>query len=374
MAAAPAIVFGDGEIYQLQEHLKKLGATRALIIYDANVKSLVGPILEHLEGFVFDTFDRIVPESPDHAVQDLRDHARSFGADAYVAIGGGSTMDTARAAMLLSNTDEPVDHFFDQPYTGEVPQASFICVPTTAGTGAEMSAAGPILNTKTNVKKGLMLPFRQADMVILDPEMTKTLPPFVAYCCAMDALAHSMEAMTGLRRNAMTDMICGQAVEYIWKYLPRVMEDPTDVEARGHLILASNLAIGCQNIRQLGHAVCQPVGGKLHLSHGYSCAAVIPAATNAYSGIEETKEAWAYVAKRMGIEGGEDPARAIAEAVAASNKKYGIQTLEEKGYSWEEVLSCTEEILKDQRLLPNVPIPVTEELIRNTLKEMYYGI
>lgn len=374
MSPAPTIIFGEGEIYNLTKILRKAGKTRAMVVYDQGVAAFVKDILARFEDFPYETFDGIVPESPDYVVEELRNKARSTESDAFIAIGGGSTMDTTRAAMMLSTTSEPVRDFFDRPYEGETKSAFFICIPTTAGTGAEMSAAGPILNTETNIKKGLMVPLKQADIVILDPLTTASLPPYVAYCCAMDALAHSIEAMTGKNRNAMTDMICGQAVEYIWKYLPKVMADPTDVDARGHLMLASNMAIGCQNIRQLGHAVCQPIGAKLHLSHGYSCALVLPAMLMSLSGYEDLKDSFAYVAERMGVPHDNNPAESLAKAVAERNAENGVVSLEEKGYSFDDTIACTEEILQDQRLLPNCPVEVTEELIEKTIRGMYSGI
>lgn len=373
MEPAPRIICGEGEVYHLADFLKNAGASRALIIYDQGVSSLVTDILTHMGDFPFETFDDIVPESPDYIVEKLRNKAQETAADAFIAIGGGSTIDTARAAMLLSGTDEPVNKFFEQPYHGIIKDTVFICIPTTAGTGAEMSAAGPILNTEKNTKKGLLLPGRQPDTVILDPVMTATLPPFVAYCCAMDALAHSIEAMTGNRRNAMTEMICGQAVEYIWKYLPRVMHDPGDTDARAHLLLASNMAIGCQNIRHLGHAVCQPVGAKLHLSHGYSCAAVLPAMLTVLSEAKEIQEPLTHVAKRMGFAEQKYPGKIIADEIRQLHSTYGIPTLEAKGVAFSDMLSCTDEILKDQRLLPNCPVKVTQQLVENVLVHMYHG-
>ena len=207
MEPAPRIICGEGEVYHLADFLKEAGASKALIVYDHGVTSLVTEILTCMEDFPYEVFDGILPESPDYVVENLRNKAKEISADAFIAIGGGSTIDTTRAAMLLTESDEPVRDFFDRPYQGKIKDTIFICIPTTAGTGAEMSAAGPILNTEKNVKKGLMLPLKQADTVILDPVMTATLPSFVAYCCAMDALAHSIEAMTGNSRNAMTEMI-----------------------------------------------------------------------------------------------------------------------------------------------------------------------
>ena len=376
MDPAPRIVFGAGEARRLTDHLKSLGTKKAMIVYDRGVFAggVVTPILDALGDLEYRTYDGIEPESPDSVVESLRDFANDFGADTFVAIGGGSTTDTTRAAMLLSGTTDPVDGYFDHPLEQPPKGIRYVCIPTTAGTGAEMSPGGPIYRSKTCTKQALRLPPKITDLVILDAELTVGLPPFVTYTTAMDALAHSLEAMTGRRRNPMTDMICGQAVEYILKNLPAVMENPKDLDARGALLLASNLAIGCQNIRHLGHAVCQPVGARLHLAHGYTCALVLPSVVARYSDLSDLQPVWQRIALRTGIGAGDPmPGRVLAEHLRQMNRQYGIPTLQEKGADWAEILACAEEILSDGRLLPNCPRDVTREDVEFALRGMYAG-
>lgn len=376
MDPAPKIVFGNGEARRLAEHLRQLGARRAMIVYDKGVFAggLITPILEALGDLPHETYDGIEPESPDTAVQALRDFANGYGADTFVAIGGGSTTDTTRAAMMLSGTMDPVDYYFEHPLTAAPERRRFVCIPTTAGTGAEMSPAGPIYRTSNNTKQGLLLPPKFADLVILDSELTVGLPPFATYTTAMDALAHSLEAMTGLRRGPMTDMICGQAVEYILRSLPNVMENPKDLDARGELLLAANLAIGSQSMRHLGHAVCQPVGAKLHLAHGYTCALVLPGVVERYGDLPDLQPIWQRIAARTGIGAGNThPAQVLAEYLREMNRRYAVTPLQERGVTWEQMLGCVDEIMQDRRLLPNCPTPVTREDVEFALRGMYAG-
>lgn len=375
LRSAPTLIYGEGEVNNLAGYLREEGATKVLVSYDIGVykAGLVTPVLEGLGDLPYVTFGDIVPESPDTAVQALRDFAKDKGVDAYVSIGGGSTTDTTRAALILSKTTGNVNDYFRKEPEITTREHVFVCIPTTAGTGAEMSAGGPIMDTVNHIKAALRLPPKQPNIVILDPTMTRSLPPFVTYTCAMDAMAHSIEAMTGNMRNAMTDMICGQAVEYIWKNLPIAMEHPDDMDARGKLLLASNMAIGCQNLRHLGHASCQPVGARIHLAHGYSCATVLPGMVARLANVPSMKESWEQVARRMGIEA-ENPGEAIARTLQDANDRYEIKTLEKAGYNWEEVIACTDEILGDGRLLPNCPIEVTREDVEAVLHGMFYGI
>lgn len=376
MEPASKIVFGCGEARRLAEHLRQLGTRRAMIVYDKGVFAggVITPILNALADLPHMTFDGIEPESPDTAVQALRDFAAGFEADTFVAIGGGSTIDTTRAAMMLTGTTEPVDYYFEHPRTAAPEGIQLICIPTTAGTGAEMSPAGPIYRTSNHTKLGLMLPPKFADLVVLDPELTVGLPPFVTYTTAMDALAHSLEAMTGLRRGPMTDMICGQAVEYVLRSLPRVMENPKDLDARGELLLAANLAIGSQSMRHLGHAVCQPVGAKLHLAHGDTCALVLPGVVERYADLPQLQPVWRQIAARTGIGTGSTcPARGLADHLRQLNRRYAVTPLQERGVTWDQMCGCVEEILRDQRLLPNCPEPVTREDVEFALRGMYAG-
>lgn len=376
MLPAPILRYGENEALHLEEQLKRLHATSAVIVCDKGIydSGLLEPVLKEIKELPYAVFHDILPESPDTVVEQLRDFAREHRADAFVSVGGGSTIDTARAALLLSETTGPVSVYFEKWLEKAPSDISYICIPTTAGTGAEMSAGGPIYNTQTCTKQALLLPPKLPDMVILDPVMTVSLPPYVTYTTAMDALAHSIEAMTGKRRNAMTDMICGQAVEYIWRNLASVMEDPDDLDGRGKLLLASNMAIGSQSLRHLGHAVCQPVGAAFHLAHGYTCAAVLPATVRHLADVPELQEIWEMIAARMGISGEKSAGENIADALWEGNKKYGIPTLKEKGYAWEEILKCREEIMGDGRLLPNCPIEVKEEDVTAVLTGMYRGL
>jgi len=373
---APTIVFGEGESRNLGRYLKELGVTKAAIVHGKGTKAagLIDPILESLGDIPCITCDAIVPESPDYAVQAVRDALYGQNVDGVVAIGGGSCIDTARAAMLLSRTTEPVTEFFTRFPDSVADDIKYICIPTTAGTGAEMSPGGPIYNTAAQIKSGLFCGFKMTDFVILDPALTIGLSPFTTYTCAMDAMCHALEAMTGNLRNAMTDMIAGQAVKYVWEALPVVMDSaPDDMDARGKLLLGSNMAIGCQNLRHLGHAVCQPIGGRFHLAHGYTCALVLPPMIACLADIPELSALWRDIAAMLCISGG-SPARELARRLDAMNRLYGIEPLREKGITEAEAFACTEQIMADGRLLPNCPKAMTKQDIEAVITGMVNGL
>lgn len=372
---APTLVFGEGESRNLEKYLKDLGIKKAAIVHGKGTKAagLIDPILDAIKDIPYITSDAVLPESPDTAVQAVRDALYGQDVDAVIAIGGGSCIDTARAAMLLSRTQEPVTEFFTRFPDSTADDIKFICIPTTAGTGAEMSPGGPITNTATHVKSGLFCGFKMTDLVILDPGLTLKLSPFTTYTCAMDALCHALEAMTGKMRNAMTDVIAGQAVKYVWEALPVVMdENPEDLDARGKLLLGSNMAIGCQNLRHLGHAVCQPIGGRFRLPHGYTCALVLPPMLEQLADVGELKGVWMLLSASLGLTS-DQPAAELAARFYEMNHRYGIVPLKEKGISLEEALACTDQILADGRLLPNCPKAVSREMAEAVILSMVEG-
>ena len=378
-APSPIVRFGEGEAMKLGGYLQEKHVKTVLLVHGRTLfqTGVITAIMQTLEedGFTVFTYDGIEPESPDYVVKDLALKARETKTDAVVAIGGGSTIDTARVAMSLRYAEGDLDLYISGEMRLEEPTKDnglLICIPTTSGTGAEMSIGGPILDTKNNIKRGLLIPPRYTDYVILDPTLTVGLSPYLTYTTAMDALCHSLEGMTGERRSHRTDMICGQAVEYIWRSLPIAMEDGTNLEARGELLLAANLAIWAETMRHIGHAVSQPIGAKLHLPHGLACALVLPATIRAIADVSEIQRELKLIASKMGLDSNSpNVGHEIADAIAERNRMYQIPSLKEQGFRLEEVLNCIPIIMQDKRLLPIAPFAVTEQHIEAILKEMY---
>lgn len=377
----PPILFGEGTSREIGARCKAMGAKRVLAVYDKGLYAtgVVEPILETIaaEGIPMERFDGIQPESPDYVVEALGKAAAECDADVFVAIGGGSTMDTARAASMYRYcTHIPFEECQEKMFVPlpeeQVNGIKLIFVPTTAGTGAEMSSGGPLLNTKTNVKGGPFFGSKLAALAVLDPTLTTGLPPFLTYTTAMDALAHAIEGMTGRQRSPRSDLYCGQAVEYIWRSLPRALENGKDLEARGELLLGANLAIGVETLRHLGHATGQPVGGLFHIAHGHTCALALPPAVRAVADCPDIQRELRLIAGRMGLDStsptvGTD----IADAITERNRAFGIKSLKDLGLTFEQVRAALPLVMADRRLVPNAPIDVTEETIEAILRGMY---
>ena len=377
----PRMLFGAGTALELGAQCAAMGVKRVMAVYGGHLarSGEADCILKTLEaeGIAVVHFQNAEPESPDYVVERLGKAIADCGADCVAAIGGGSAIDTARAAALYSQcADIPFSACQEKgfvPLTEEQLQAvKLVCVPTTAGTGAEMSAGGPLLNTKTNVKGGPFFGPKTAELVILDPELTVGLPPMLTYTTAMDALAHAIEGMTGKLRSPRSDLFCGQAVEYIWRSLPKVLADGKDLEARGELLLAASYAIGVETLRHLGHAVGQPVGGMFHIAHGQTCALALPPTVRAIAHAPEVERELRLIAEKMKLDAASPTVgEAIAAAIENRNREMGVQSLKELGLSFDEVKKTLPQIMADGRLLPNAPVEATTEVVEGILRGMY---
>ncbi len=221
------VVFGDGVAKQAGKKFSTMGVRKVLTVYDRGVfeAGIVDVILKTLtdEGIEVVHFDKVLADPPDHIVVEGAKLANDEKVDGILGIGGGSSLDAAKVIAVYRHCEPPLSKYYIE--NGGLMlaqrQAKMILIPTTAGTGAEMTPGGVITDTEKGVKYVCGGPGCYADVVLLDPTLTLSLPPYVTATTGMDALSHSIESMTSTTRNPMSDMLCGQAVEYIWRSLPK---------------------------------------------------------------------------------------------------------------------------------------------------------
>ena len=287
--AASNIRFGQGVTREVGMDLIDLGARRTLVVIDPALVSLpvgeavLGSLTE--AGVAFDVFDRVVVEPTDTSFREAIQCAAEGRFDSFVAVGGGSTMDTAKAANLYSTF--PAD-FFDYvnapigkglPIPG--PLKPLIAVPTTAGTGSETTGVAIFDFLEKKAKTGIAHRYLKPTLGIIDPDNTRTLPPAVAASTGLDVLSHALESYTALPfdqrpkparplerpayqgSNPISDIWALRALELMAEFLPRAFADTTDDEARGQMLLAAAIAgIGFGNAGvHLPHGMSYPVAG-----------------------------------------------------------------------------------------------------------------
>ena len=275
------IMFGRGVAMRVAEPLQQLGAKRVLVVTDPGVVKvgLVEPILERLRdaGIAYEVYDGVVPDPTVHDVARAYERAQDMKADALVAVGGGSSIDTAKmAATLMTNGGTVLD------YVGidkvPKPAAPVVAIPTTAGTGAEITINSVIADPDQHKKLVIISPNATALYALEDPDMTKGLPPFLTAITGMDTLVHAIESFTNKNTYPMTMALAYEAIRDATWALPRAVKDGSDMEAREKMlraVISSSLAFSNTRLGNV-HAMALPLGGWCHVAHGTAVAVLLP--------------------------------------------------------------------------------------------------
>ncbi|MBI1621254.1 iron-containing alcohol dehydrogenase [Aquamicrobium zhengzhouense] len=301
-----------------------------------------------------------LPPEPDLPSFDLAlDAARSFKPDLVVGLGGGSVMDVAKLIAALWDKDLALP---DVVGAGKIPgrQTALAQIPTTAGTGSEAGIRALVTDPQTLAKMAVESTHMLADIAILDPELTYSVPGPVTAATGVDAMAHCVEAFTNIKAHPLIDGYARQGIELVGRYLARAVADGTDTEARAGMMLASyygGICLGPVNTAG-GHALSYPLGTRLKLPHGLANAIIFPhvLAYNAQARPEKTQE----IATWLGFD------NSSPEALLASSVNYcrqlGVEmSLEKHGAKAEELGLWAEEAFAIKRLIDNNPRAFTLE-------------
>ncbi|MFL5976512.1 MAG: iron-containing alcohol dehydrogenase [Solirubrobacterales bacterium] len=289
--APTRVIAGRGLVEGLGFELSKEGARRVAIVTDQVIRAT--GLIDKVEAGIADgglevaaIYDGVPPDSDSAAVVAAAEQARAAGADAFLAVGGGSVMDTAKAAnVIFTHGGEPrewegyyglprADDGLGRPYE----LAPLGCMPTTAGTGSEVSFAAVIKDRAEHIK------FQVADfpmyprLAVLDPEATRTLPPRIAAATGMDAMTHAIEGYVSREWTPHGDAYALQALRLIRDNLERAVQTPEDDGARGNMLIAANLAIAPTSSGAIGitHSMSHPAGAHFDVPHGIANAINLP--------------------------------------------------------------------------------------------------
>lgn len=269
------LIAGHSALENIPFELHLLGAKRPLIITDQGVKNngLLTPIEQVFSATdiqIAGVFDHVPADSSLDVVKETAKYYRHQQCDSILAIGGGSVIDTAKAVnILVSEGGDDLLHY-SGAHNLPKPLKPLFVIPTTAGTGSEVTMVAVVSDVKKQQKMLFASYYLMPNVAVLDPRMTITLPPHITAMTAIDALTHAIEAFTGLAHNAMSDSYATVAIEKISQNLFKVLENPEDVDGRLELAQASTMAgIAFSNsmvalVHSLGHAL----GAVAHLPHG----------------------------------------------------------------------------------------------------------
>jgi alcohol dehydrogenase class IV len=278
----PATFFGMDMINQLGKEAKKLGAGKVLIVSGPMVQK--AGILDKALGFLkagdltveVNIQERDTPEPATDVVEATAEIAKKGNFDVIVGLGGGSIMDVAKmASALVVNPGKTKDYFGKE----KVPKRGkpTIMIPTTAGTGAEITKHAIFLDRESNVKKAVASTALLPDVAIIDPMLTVSCPPHVTASSGIDAFIHAAEPFISKNANALTEVIALEAVQIITRWLGPAFADGQNLEARYYMSLGSMMSGMVLNNSgtSLVHALAYPIGGEFHCSHGVSLTALL---------------------------------------------------------------------------------------------------
>jgi alcohol dehydrogenase class IV len=370
------IVFGTGCIQTFVEDYKKLGCQRLFVLTAPPIIPLIEAPMEELRktGVSIEINQSLTAEPTVNDFKAILQEARSFGADSVVGIGGGSVLDCTKLVAAFINSDQQAEDCFG---TGFVKAKGlwFACLPTTAGTGSEVSPNAILLDERDHLKKGIVSPFLIADAAYVDPKLTWTVPAKVTADTGMDALTHCIEAYTNKFAHPSVDIYALQGIRLISANLERAVRNGQDVEAREALAFGSlygGLCLGPVNTAAV-HALSYPLGGEFHIPHGLSNAILLPSVLkfNMPANIKRHAE----VAIALGCQPGKDDnetAMRGVEFIYQLAEAVGIpQKLSDLGIPQTAVDGMAKAAMEVQRLLKNNPREVTEQDARDIYNSLY---
>ena len=298
------IEYGVGVISKLGDELRLLKAQKVAIITDpgiikAGLLDKITSILKE-EKLLYNVFDGVDPNPKDRNVERGAQVVRSFGADAMVAIGGGSVIDCAKAIGVLVSHDGKRIKDFEGKTAVKKQILPFIAIPTTAGTGSEVTFSAVITDTENNYKMTVRSPFMAAKVALLDPKLTVTVPPHITASTGMDALTHAIEAYTVKVSEPVSDALALYAIELISNNLVNAVKNGEDIEARACMLVGSLLAGIAFSHSDVGsvHCMAEALGGVYDAPHGICNAVLLPYVME-YN-VEFCLEKYARIAKAMG--------------------------------------------------------------------------
>jgi alcohol dehydrogenase class IV len=276
---SPLIVFGEDALSELA----RIQGTRAFIVTDPNLARLgfVDMVAQQLKaaGLAYEVFAEVEPDPSLQTVKRGAERMRHYAPDWIIGLGGGSSMDAAKAMWVLYEHPDMIPEEINPVVPLEMRQkARLITIPTTSGTGAETTWAMVLTDTADGRKLVLGARENMADMAIVDPAFVANLPPQVAADTGMDALTHAVEGYTAMWHNDFCDGLCLLATKLVFDYLPRAVADGQDKEAREKMHNAASIAgLGFGNsVAALAHAMGHSLGAVAHVPHGRAVGLFLP--------------------------------------------------------------------------------------------------
>ena len=367
--------FGPGVAKKAGEIAIEFGAKKVLCIYDQEVAKIAAGIVQTLKdaGLEVFEFDGVIPNPTDAVMEEAAKLGREANVDMVFGIGGGSSIDTSKGVKVLLTNPSPINQYIGM---GNIPNPTkpLCCIPTTAGTGSEVTSMTIITEPKNSRKIAVGGRYLPPEVAIVDPELTLGMPPSVTASTGMDALTHAIEAYTCKLADPITDALSLKAIQLIYNNLPKAVFNGEDLQARTDMLLGSMMAgIAFNNaFVALVHSIAHPLSARCNLPHGVANAAVLPYVMEYNAPVVPERTIDIGIAMGLNLQGLDkaEACKKVVDEVYNLMKLVKIPTLKEAGVP-ESIL---ETIAKDTMVEPptsaNPRIP-TEADVLAILKKAY---
>ena len=346
--------------------LKETQYKKPLIVMDSFLKEVA--IVKRLQvkltenNIQFSIYDKVVSDPPTTVVDEGAEFFKAQDCDSLIAIGGGSAIDVARGINIVRINGGKISEYVTA--SNEIKDCpGLIAVPTTSGTGSELSNALIVTDTENQTKLAVLANNAVSEFAVLNPELVMTLPKGMTIATGLDAFSHAAEGYTSTLASPVTDAICEKIMYLLVKYLPKVIEDGQDREARERVMVAATLGGWMLNNAgtHAGHSVAHVIGSKYHMPHGMACAYALPGVLQFIAPVRSKK------VKEIGlILGAEYPAdptdTEIGRITAIQYREFRDKVLGMKPF--------TDFNISEDELLTNIESVVNERFAGNTPKQI----
>lgn len=267
------IVRGAGSLSDVADEITRLGTSKVMIVTDPGIVAagIVGKLEKVLiaADIAYNICDQIEPDPRLQLAVDTAEQLKATATDLVIGIGGGSAIDIAKVSAVLVTNEGDISSFIgiDQIAKAGLPT---IIIPTTAGTGSEVTPIAILSDHDEKLKKGIVSPYLFPTVALLDPELTVGLPPHVTAATGMDALIHAVEAFTSKNADSLTDVFACRAMELIYTNIRKVFQNSSDITARANMLegsLLAGMAFANAGVTAV-HAFAYPIGAEFHIPHG----------------------------------------------------------------------------------------------------------
>jgi len=358
------ILFGTGALENLSLEFSNRGWRSALIITDQGIRQT--GLLSRLEDVLkaadveYRVYGGVVPNPTVQVIEEATRSAKSFDPDVLIGFGGGSSLDAAKVVNILK-THGGMVFDYEGGETVPSPCGSLVAIPTTAGTGSEVTQFAVVSDPQRKIKMAIASRFIMPTLALVDPSLSTTMPPKLTAATGMDALTHAIESMTSLAEQPLTDILSLEAIRLIIENLPKAIQNGSDMEVRAKMAFASLIAgISLSNSYVgVAHSIAHALGGLYDLPHGVCCALALPVAMEYNLAVKRHK--YEQIADALSVSTAEAGIDRVRKLNGEIEMPRGLKAM---GVREDEIEKIAELALADGSTLFNPRSPTKEDMIK----------